>query len=179
MAATLAAEITAALAGDAVAEAGTRAGFFAWVDGARPDGYRPNGAALDGSVPVTLRRSVPAVGPARPIRILTATMGAAVLAPHLGALSEHAGVEVTTLAVDNDFFGGNIGVTGLLTGADLAAALADAPNDARYLLPDVTLSRGRFLDGTTLDDLPRPVEVVTTSGVGLVAALRPQERSAA
>jgi hypothetical protein len=67
----------------------------------------------------------------------------------------------------------------LLTGADLAAALADAPNDARYLLPDVTLSRGRFLDGTTLDDLPRPVEVVTTSGVGLVAALRPQERSAA
>ena len=49
----------------------------------------------------------------------------------------------------NAFFGGNIGVTGLLTGADIAAALAGQPEHDRYLLPDVALSRGRFLDGTT------------------------------
>ena len=49
----------------------------------------------------------------------------------------------------NEFFGGNIGVTGLLVGDDLARVLADEPAGHRYLLPDVCLSEGRFLDGTT------------------------------
>src|SRR5581483_3462238 len=46
-------------------------------------------------------------------------------------------------------FGGNIAVTGLLAGADVAAVLDAEPAGAavRYLLPDVTLSRGVFLDG--------------------------------
>ncbi len=71
--------------------------------------------------------------------------------------------------VPNRFFGGNIGVTGLLTGADVAAALDEhRPDGDRYLLPDVVLSNGRFLDGTTLADLPRPVEVVATDGAALV-----------
>ncbi|HYT39872.1 MAG TPA: hypothetical protein VEN99_10195, partial [Acidimicrobiia bacterium] len=42
----------------------------------------------------------------------------------------------------------------------------------RYLLPDVTLSRDVFLDGTSPGDLPRPVEVVGTGGDALVEALR-------
>ncbi len=79
--------------------------------------------------------------------------------------------------IDNHFFGGNIGVTGLLTGADLAAVLRDAPSDRRYLLPDVTLSRGRFLDGMTVAELPRPVEAVGTSAPELVSALRRTNRS--
>jgi hypothetical protein len=62
-------------------------------------------------------------------------------------------------------------VTGLLTGADVSAALAAQPADGRYLLPDVTLSRGRFLDGTAVDALPRPVEIVPTDGASLVRAL--------
>lgn len=75
------------------------------------------------------------------------------------------------LAVENRFFGGNIGVTGLLVGEDIARVLKDEPADHRYLLPDVCLSKGAFLDGTTPADLPRPVEVVPTDGVALRAAL--------
>jgi NifB/MoaA-like Fe-S oxidoreductase len=100
--------------------------------------------------------------------VLTGEMGARVLAPLLGLLPGRPRL----LAVPNRFFGGNIGVTGLLTGADVAAALAGAPPDTRFLLPDVTLSRGRFLDGTAVTDLPRPVEVVATDGGSLVHALR-------
>ena len=48
-----------------------------------------------------------------------------------------------------------------------ARVLADQPENHRYLLPDVCLSGGRFLDGTSPDDLPRPVEVVATDGVAL------------
>ncbi len=75
--------------------------------------------------------------------------------------------------VDNQFFGGNIAVTGLLTGADVARALdaADTSEHARYLLPDVVLSNGRFLDGATPEELPWPVEIVGTDGASLVAAI--------
>jgi NifB/MoaA-like Fe-S oxidoreductase len=96
--------------------------------------------------------------------VLTGTYGAQVITPLVPP-----GVEVR--AVPNGFFAGNIGVAGLLTGADLTAALADAPPDRRYLLPDVCLSGGRFLDGLLPGDLPRPVEVVPADGAALRAAL--------
>jgi NifB/MoaA-like Fe-S oxidoreductase len=78
---------------------------------------------------------------------------------------------VRLLPVANRFFGGNIGVTGLLTGADLAARLASEPEHDRYLVPDVVLSQGRFLDGMSLAELPRVVEAVPTDGASLVKAL--------
>ena len=49
--------------------------------------------------------------------------------------------------------------------------LTEEPAGHRYLLPDVCLSDGRFLDGLTPADLPRPVEVVPTDGISLRAAL--------
>ena len=61
----------------------------------------------------------------------------------------------------------------LLTGADVAAALAGQPDGDRYLLPDVVLSRGTFLDGETVAVLPRPVEIVATDGAALVRAITP------
>ena len=75
------------------------------------------------------------------------------------------------LPVRNEFFGGNTAVTGLMVGADLSRVLAAEPHGHRYLLPDVCLSEGRFLDGVTVEELPRPVEVVATDGRSLRAAL--------
>ena len=91
-----------------------------------------------------------------PIGIVTGELGAAVLAPFVPALAERAGPTCGSLPVANRFFGGNIGVTGLLTGADVAAELADQPAGDRYLLPDVVLSRGRFLDGETVGGAAAP-----------------------
>ena len=56
--------------------------------------------------------------------------------------------------VPNRFFGGNIAVTGLLTGPDVAHALEGIDTAARVLLPDVVLSNGRFLDDTTRPTSP-------------------------
>ena len=75
--------------------------------------------------------------------------------------------EVRVIEVPNRFFGGNIGVTGLLAGADLAATLAEEPSGHRYLLPDVCLSGGKFIDGITPADLPQHVEIVPTNGTEL------------
>ena len=54
--------------------------------------------------------------------------------------------------------------------ADIAVLRAE-PADHRYLLPDVCLSEGRFLDGLTIADLPRPVDVLPTDGIALRSAL--------
>jgi len=161
---------------------GVATGFFAWVDGAPPEGYRaprteqPStgpgcgageaasaGSAGPGGTTVTLRAR-----PDAPVTVLTGTYGATVLEPLVAGLGRP---DVRVLAVENRFFGGNTGVAGLLTGSDLRRVLADQPDGHRYLLPDVCLSQGRFLDGTTPDELPRPVEVVATDGIALRAAL--------
>jgi len=140
---------------------GTRPGFFAWVDGAGAEGYRA--PRLDSAGPVA-----PEPDDRRPVAVLTGEYGARVLEPLVARLGCP---DVRVLAVPNRFFGGNIGVTGLLVGADLAPLLADEPEGHRYLLPDVCLSKGVFLDGTRPADLPRPVEVVPTDGVALRRAL--------
>jgi NifB/MoaA-like Fe-S oxidoreductase len=137
--------------------AGGPGGFFQSVDGAPAAGYR----AARVSTPIRLRP-----GPDAPITVLTGTYGAEVIRPMVPA-------DVDVLAVPNLFFGGNIGVAGLLTGADLTAALAVAPPHRRYLLPDVCLSGGRFLDGLGPEDLPHPVEVVPADGAALRKALTP------
>ncbi len=93
------------------------------------------------------------------------------LRARLGAAAGTGPAPVRLVPVANRFFGGNIAVTGLLTGADLARVLEAEPPGHRYLLPDVCLSDGRFLDGTTPADLPRPVEVVPTDGLSLRLAL--------
>jgi hypothetical protein len=165
MARTFAAEVDAALAGAAVAGTGPRPGFFAWVDGAPAEGYR---APRTGALAVHDARGR---APGAPVVILTGRYGARVIEPLVPALADRAGVAVRALAVDNRFFGGNVGVTGLLTGADVGRALADVTPAERVLLPDVVLSGDRFLDGTTVADLPRPVEVVGTDGASLVRAV--------
>jgi putative radical SAM enzyme (TIGR03279 family) len=110
------------------------------------------------------------IGPRRdaPVAILTAPYGARVLAPLVAGLDRD---DVRVVTVDNRYFGGNIGVTGLMVGEDLARVLAGQPEGHRYLLPDVCLTQGVFLDGSAPAALPRPVEVVATDGRALRAAL--------
>ena len=131
-------------------------GFFQSVDGAPAIGYRAprvDAATLHGG---------------DEILVVTGEYAA----PILRDLFDDQGfTDVAVLAVANTYFGGNIKVAGLLTGQDLIVALADVPSSTVCLLPDVCLSEGRFLDGLTLDDLPRPVLTVRTTGHDLRNAL--------
>jgi len=160
----------AAYHGDVAAAHGVQPGFFSWVDGAPAVGYRAprseGGAPRSGESGAPGGGRTPDGGRAA-VAILTGEYGAAVLEPLLGDELPH----VRVVPVRNDFFGGNIAVTGLLTGADIARVLRDQPLDTRILLPDVCLSEGRFLDGSTVADLHRPVEVVASDGYSLRLAL--------
>jgi putative radical SAM enzyme (TIGR03279 family) len=147
---------------------GVRPGFFAWVDGAPPEGYRaPTLSRSAGERPSLGRASTRGTREGG-VAILTGEYGARVIEPLLARIGR---TDVRVVAVRNEFFGGNIAVTGLLVGDDIARTLACEPPDGRYLLPDVCLSNGAFLDGTRPDDLPRPVEIVATDGVALRRAL--------
>jgi NifB/MoaA-like Fe-S oxidoreductase len=136
---------------------GVRHGFFAAVDAAPAEGYRAPRLA-----------TVPAGLDDRPVTVLTGTYGARLLTP---LVERHPRHDVDVTEISNDFFGGNIGVAGLLTGADVARALDRTDPGRRCLLPDACLNEGRFLDGLTLADLPRDVEVVPADGASLRRAL--------
>ncbi|HVC26235.1 MAG TPA: DUF512 domain-containing protein [Acidimicrobiales bacterium] len=167
------------LTGRSVGGAG-HGGFFQSVDGAPASGYRATRVPADareargvkgarGAVsgtPIALRRS--AAASPRPVTVVTGEYGGQVLRPLLARAGRD---DVEVLVVRNDFFGGTTAVAGLLTGADLVAALAGADEARRYLLPDVCLNEGRFLDGLMPVDLPVPVEIVESDGAALRRAI--------
>jgi putative radical SAM enzyme (TIGR03279 family) len=151
--------------GDEDAAIGKKSGFFSWVDGAPASGYRAVRSV--GEVDASDNASDTSV------TVVTGEYGAMVLEP---LIRDFPGVDL--LAVKNDFFGGNIAVSGLLVGQDIAAALNERKPQGRVLLPDVCLSEGLFLDGTTLSDLPIEVEVVPTDGISLRKALLTHDKTA-
>jgi NifB/MoaA-like Fe-S oxidoreductase len=101
------------------------------------------------------------------VTILTGAYGARVLEPLLA--STYPNVEFAV--VDNQYFGGNIAVTGLMTGEDVARVLRGCDPERHFLLPDVCLSEGRFLDGMTPAELPVAVQIVASDGAALRRAL--------
>ena len=145
---------------------GPTSGFFASDDGATPSGYRAervpaNPAGDTGLRPVRVQitqRTAPTRGK---VGILTGEYAA----PVIEALVDNS--DVTVIPVRNDFFGGNTAVAGLMVGADIAREIAAHPEIDEFLLPDVCLSEGRFLDGSTLADLGANVTVVPTDGASL------------
>ena len=93
-------------------------------------------------------------------------------------LNHIKGLKVRVLPVTNNFFGPEVTVTGLLTGADILKALKDCPEETEtVVLPDVVLREGReyFLDNMTVEELAarvgRKVQVVEASAEGLVACV--------
>ncbi len=89
-------------------------------------------------------------------------------APRMRALMTRAsrmGLNPTVIAVRNEWFGGSIGVAGLLTGRDIQARLAEIPPGDEVLVPAVALrdSAGVFLDDMTPADLASSLGVRVTA----------------
>jgi len=100
-----------------------------------------------------------AAAPAPPTSTRATVVTGELFAPVLDRLVRAAGVaHLRVLGVPNAFFGGNVNVAGLLTGADIAQAVrADAAGSgARYLVPDAVFNDDDLtLDDMTLADLAR------------------------
>jgi putative radical SAM enzyme (TIGR03279 family) len=102
--------------------------------------------------------------------VLTGSYGAQIISP---LLASYPGDLVHVHEIRNEYFGGNTKVAGLLTYEDIERHLQTLPNNRMYLLPDVCLNEGRFLDGKTIQDLQsvRHVKVIPSSGGALRAQI--------
>jgi len=92
-------------------------------------------------------------------------------------LSQIKGLTLGLLPVENRFFGGNVTVTGLLTGRDIMDALGDKYKGKRVILPEIIFREGYdiLLDDIGLDDIRRrtgaDIHTVDGSAESLVQAV--------
>ena len=86
--------------------------------------------------------------------ILTGTLFAPVLAKRIASMNDRFGTRIQVEAVENNYFGGDVSVAGLLTGRDLLTAQDRIQGDF-VLVPKQVLKSDEdiMLDGMTLDEL--------------------------
>ena len=98
------------------------------------------------------------------------------------AQEKYATIKGHVYAIENDFFGRSINVSGLITGQDLIAQLKDRPTlGERVLIPANMLRHGEgvFLDDYTVEQveqaLGRRLTISETDGYSLCDAIFRQE----
>jgi putative radical SAM enzyme (TIGR03279 family) len=122
-----------------------------------------------------LRRALAALPPGCCVALVSGTLAAPVVRQTLLPLSAETGGQLEVLAVENRFFGGNVSVTGLLTGTDLVPAIAGCGADV-ILVPSIVVNAdGLLLDDIAASDLGtrsgRDVRLVSCDAGGLLSAL--------
>jgi len=100
---------------------------------------------------------IPAIPPGKKnVLTFTGTSFFPYLTKFINRIPERAGLSVTVIPVENEFFGQSVTVTGLLTGRDIIKSVHnnEGPHDV-LIVPDVVLKEGDnlFLDDVSLKDL--------------------------
>ncbi len=89
--------------------------------------------------------------------------------PLVNRLNEVENLDVNLVALNSDYWGQEITVTGLLTGQDLLAKLPQKPLAKKVLLPSVMLKHDeqKFLDDVTVKDLEKSldIEIIPVNGI--------------
>jgi putative radical SAM enzyme (TIGR03279 family) len=87
--------------------------------------------------------------------VMTGTLFAPILKERLDAMNERFGTRLSVVALENNYFGGDVSVAGLLTGNDLLAARGRV--QGRFvIIPGAMIKSGGeavMLDGMTLDEV--------------------------
>lgn len=161
---------------------GRHDGFFSSVDAPSPTDYQRmvNPAAetslRSAPTPVAIRGKK--IKKHDSVAVVTGSYGAIFMQT---LLKTHGYSNIQVAEVVNRHFGGNTAVAGLMTGGDIRSVMAQFPDNTLFLLPNVCLNNGVFLDGVTIEELATEfdVEVIATSGAALRKRLDAEkERSA-
>ena len=87
--------------------------------------------------------------------VMTGTLFAPILKERLDAMNARFGTRLRVVPLENNYFGGDVSVAGLLTGSDLLAARAEV--QGRFvIIPGAMIKSGGealMLDGVTLDEV--------------------------
>jgi putative radical SAM enzyme (TIGR03279 family) len=96
-----------------------------------------------------------------PVSLVTGVSAAGEIERFAGQLAKQCGLDLRVHAVANHFFGGQVTVTGLLTGQDLIEQLANVDLGQILLVPDVMLREGEdlLLDDVRISNLAEALQV--------------------
>lgn len=102
-----------------------------------------------------LKESLPRQVTDREVYIVTGISAISILEAVLQRLNQIKGLTVRLLPVENRFFGGNVSVTGLLTGKDIMDTLGHKYRGKRVIIPEIVFREGYdiLLDDVNLDDI--------------------------
>lgn len=119
-----------------------------------------------GMVPLFLRETKQILKGARPLGSFKVTVATGCsIFPLVNEFAENlekaTGVTINVKAIENRLFGASVTVSGLVSGNDIAAALAGEQLGKALLLPDVMVKEGEsvFLDDVSLDELEKQLGV--------------------
>ena len=127
-----------------------------------------------------LQRRLPlTVSPTRRVTVITGTLSVPVLEGAIAWLNEISGVSVELIPVVNEFFGGSVTCSGLLTGTDILKTLESRRETLGevLLIPSVAFKEDEdiFLDDIRLEELParlgHPVLRIGATARALVSAV--------
>jgi putative radical SAM enzyme (TIGR03279 family) len=121
---------------------------------------------LDEATALTL----PSALPTGKVTLATGKLAAPLIESFTARLRKECGVDVEAIMVPNNFYGGGVSVSGLLTGSDFRAALAERELGRLLLLPASTLNSDRLF----LDDMT-PAELETVLAIPIRFCAGPQE----
>lgn len=107
-----------------------------------------------------LSKQKPSARPATHGSILTGSIFAPVLTKLMDQFNQGFGTRINVVAVENDYFGGDVSVAGLLTGGDFLAARAKVAGEFA-IIPRVALKSDEaiMLDGMRFEDLQKEFSV--------------------
>ncbi len=96
--------------------------------------------------------------------LLTGTLFAPVLKNSIDKFNHRFGTRLNVIGVDNNYFGGDVSVAGLLTGGDLLAVRERLQGDF-VLIPKTVLKSDEeiMLDGVTLEQLRKEIGITVQS----------------
>ncbi len=124
-----------------------------------------------------LEKSLPEQIKKREVFIITGVSAMMVLNPAVNRLNLIKGLTVHLLPVENHYFGGNVSVTGLLTGKDILQAMENKYQGQRVIIPEVIFKEGDdiLLDNVSLEELRQRsgahIQTVNGSARSLVKAV--------
>jgi putative radical SAM enzyme (TIGR03279 family) len=107
--------------------------------------------------------------------VMTGTLFAPVLRQQIDLLNSRFGTQLRVASIENNYFGGDVSVAGLLTGGDLITAREQVEGDF-VIIPRTMLKSDEdiFLDGTTLDEVGSELQlpIATADSNNLESVLR-------
>ncbi|MBQ6000211.1 MAG: DUF512 domain-containing protein [Clostridia bacterium] len=144
-----------------------------------------NGIGMIAMLREEVMGALPGLVPPQRSRKVTAVTGESVF-PYLRVLVDEIenkcnnNLSVNLIPIRNDFFGGGINVTGLVTGGDIVKQLGGKPLGEALIVPAVMLRYDRvcFLDDMTVEQLSQeldiPIVIAEMSGEGLIESMTGQ-----